>query len=239
MKLGYMAIMMVAIVVGWAISRRTQRALPITWQQKLGIVWGGFVGAMIAAKLPFLFDDWNALVDGSAWLVSGKTILMGLVGGYLGVELSKWALAVQGSTGDTFVLPVACAIAVGRLGCFHAGCCFGVPSNLPWAVIFPNVDQQPRHPTQLYEFGFHTTMVAFFWLCQRQRWFERHQFKLYVMVYAVYRIGTETIRPEAQWLGGLTAYQWGSLVILVLFGMLWYRDQHRHESLQRLPAGRS
>lgn len=225
MNLGYALIMLLAIVLGWAISRRTQQSLPMTGYQKLGIVWGGFVGAMIAAKLPFLFDDWNALLDGSAWLVSGKTILMGLVGGYLGVELAKWALDVRGSTGDTFVLPVACAIAVGRLGCFHVGCCFGLPTNLPWAVVFPNVDQQPRHPTQLYEFGFHLIMVAFFCYCQRRHWFEQQQFKLYVMLYAIYRFATETIRPEAIGWGGLTAYQWGSLAILVLFGLLWYRDQ--------------
>lgn len=42
------------------------------------------------------------------------------------------------------------ALGIGRLGCFLAGCCYGAPSGLPWAVVFPALDAQPRHPLQLY-----------------------------------------------------------------------------------------
>lgn len=224
MNWGYAVLMGCALLLGWAISQRTQQSLQLPWTTRLGIAWGGVVAAMVAAKLPYLFNDWDALVDGSAWFVSGKTILMGLVGGYLGVEASKWALGVTQSTGDSFVLPVASAIAIGRLGCFYAGCCFGTPTELPWAVTFPQIDLQPRHPTQLYEFVFHAAMVGWFWYSQQRQWFVGHQFKLYVICYAGYRWLSEFVRPEAKWLWGGTAYQWGSLAILVLFVGLWIKS---------------
>ena len=44
---------------------------------------------MIGAKLPFLFDSWEAFLSGATWFSNGKTILTGLVGGYLGVEIAK------------------------------------------------------------------------------------------------------------------------------------------------------
>jgi len=42
------------------------------------------------------------------------------------------------------------ALAVGRIGCFLAGCCFGRPTTVPWAMVFPDLGSLPRHPLQLY-----------------------------------------------------------------------------------------
>ncbi|MFW5498739.1 MULTISPECIES: prolipoprotein diacylglyceryl transferase [unclassified Maridesulfovibrio] len=56
---------------------------------------------------------------------------------------------------DCFAPGIALGQAVGRLGCFFAGCCYGKPADLPWAVTFKNTSSlaplfQPLHPTQLY-----------------------------------------------------------------------------------------
>ncbi len=155
MRLGYAAIMIAAILAGGLLVRRTQQQLALSGAQKFGIGLGAFIGAIVGAKLPFLFEDWERFLDGSAWFADGKTILTGLVGGYLGVEIAKWTMGLSLKTGDTFVLPVAVIIAIGRLGCFFAGCCYGKPTNLPWGTVFASADTQPRHPNQLYEFIFH------------------------------------------------------------------------------------
>ena len=65
-----------------------------------------------------------------ATTADGKTILCGIVGGYFGVEVAKWTLDVRVKTGDTFALPLALAMAVGRWGCFFNGCCYGVVTTL-------------------------------------------------------------------------------------------------------------
>jgi prolipoprotein diacylglyceryltransferase len=224
MNVGYSLIMATAILGGFAISRLTQQRLALNPGQRLGIGLGAFAGAMVGAKLPFLFDSWEAFLSGAAWFGNGKTILTGLVGGYLGVEIAKWALGTNSKTGDSFVVPVAVAIAIGRIGCFQAGCCYGQPTSLPWGVVFSSVDGQLRHPTQLYESLFHITAAAvFLWLGSRNL-FAENRFKLYVIVYAAYRFLTEWLRPEARIYAGFTGYQVVSLGIIGLFVWLWVRD---------------
>jgi phosphatidylglycerol:prolipoprotein diacylglycerol transferase len=220
----YAYIMATSICAGVLVARYTQVALSLSPREKLGIGLGAFCGAMIGAKLPFVLADWDGLVSGWAWFSNGKTILCGLVGGYFGVELAKWLLGVRVKTGDSFAVPVAIAVGIGRLGCFHVGCCYGTPTDLPWGVVFHNVDELPRHPTQLYESAFHLSMAAVLFALQRRGLFRGQLIKLYILSYLAYRFFTEMIRPEARLAGGLTGYQWASLVLAALFAWLWMKD---------------
>jgi phosphatidylglycerol---prolipoprotein diacylglyceryl transferase len=220
----YTLIMAAAVGVGIVLARRTQAALPLAPREKLGIGLGAFCGAMLGAKLPFVVADWDGLLSGAAWFANGKTILCGLVGGYFGVELAKWLLDIRIKTGDSFAVPVAAAVGIGRLGCFHAGCCYGTPTTQPWGVVFPGVDTLPRHPTQLYEAAFHLTMAGLLCWLQKRGYLRGQLIKLYILSYLVYRFFTELIRPEARLWGGLTGYQWAALVLVPLFAWLWWRD---------------
>jgi phosphatidylglycerol:prolipoprotein diacylglycerol transferase len=223
----YQLIMAVAVTAGVLVSRRSQSRLSVAGWQRWGLLLGAFCGAMIGAKLPYLFGDWDALVSGVAWVQNGKTILFGLVGGYVGVEATKWSLDIRTKTGDSFALPVAVSIAIGRWGCFHAGCCYGVPSDLPWATVFPAVDALPRHPTQVYESIFHAAAALAIVGLQRAGYFRGHLIKLYIIAYAVYRLFSESVRPEPRLLLGLTVYQWFSLGIMLGFAVLWYGERRR------------
>ncbi len=226
--------MVLAVIIGAAIGSRTARSLSISQWQRVGLLLGAFMGAMVGAKLPFAFSDWKALVSGAAWFSSGKTILTGIVGGYFGVEIAKWCMDIKIRTGDSFVLPVSAAIAIGRIGCFVGGCCYGTPTQLPWGVVFSAADNLPRHPTQLYESLFHASMFIVFWRLGATNWFRGQRIKLYIIVYAVYRFFSEYIRPEAKVIGGLTIYQIASLSIMVIFITLWILD--RNQQSQRDPS---
>ncbi len=224
MNVTYSLIIAAALAVGFLAARRTQSGLQIARRDKLGICLGAYVGAMLGAKLPFVLSDWDGFVSGVAWFSSGKTILCGLVGGYFGVEVAKWTLDVNLKTGDTFAVPVPLSIAVGRLGCFFAGCCYGTPTELPWGVVFPSVDGLARHPTQLYESLFHLACAAVLAILRDHGLFRGQLIKLYIIVYAAYRFATEMIRPEARVWQGFTGYQAAALVIMALFAWLWWRD---------------
>lgn len=191
------------------------------WMNRLGLAIGAFIGGAFGAKLPFVLGA--GPLEPLAWLGDGKTITTGLIGGYLGVEFAKWYLGVRAKTGDTFALPLACALAVGRWGCFFNGCCHGVPADLPWACDFG--DGVLRHPTQAYESAFHLTMAVLLWFCLRFHWFINNQLKLYLIAYGVYRFGTEFIRPEPVVGLGLTFYQWASLVMIAGLVSQWVIDR--------------
>ena len=236
MSPAYPIIMGTALLTGYLLSRSSQQNLGITPLQRLGILAGAFCGAILAAKLPFLFSDWDAFVSGIAWFQNGKTILCGLAGGYFGVEIAKWTFDVKTKTGDSFVVPVAASVAIGRIACFSAGCCYGTPTHLPWGVVFPTADALPRHPTQLYETLFHGTCAILFWWLRERGVFRGNLIKVYIIAYCIYRLATELIRPEARLLGGLTGYQWGSLFLIVVFAGLWYRDRHQSFGAANLSA---
>jgi phosphatidylglycerol:prolipoprotein diacylglycerol transferase len=232
----YSALMLLTLLTGAGLARGRQRSLGLTPAKRLGIGLGAFCGAMIGAKLPFVLADWQGLLSGSAWFANGKTIVFGLVGGYLGVEVAKSMLGVTVKTGDIFAVPVAGAVAVGRLGCFSAGCCFGKPTGGSWGVDFG--DGILRHPTQLYESAFHATMLGVLLILEKRDLFHGQRIKFYFIAYLVYRFFSEWLRPEPIVGLGLTAYQWASLGLIVVFSLLWVCDtRSRNGAAARAPDG--
>jgi phosphatidylglycerol:prolipoprotein diacylglycerol transferase len=179
------------------------------------------VGAALGSRLFYWFEDPSAtwVHRGDVWfLLGGKTVVGGLVGGLLAVELAKRWLGIRTSTGDLFAVPLAIGIAIGRIGCFLAGLpdgTFGTPSSLPWAVDFG--DGIRRHPTQLYEV---IVLVALGAVCRRvQR--QPHQsgdvFKIFMVGYMACRLAVDTIKPEVRIALGLSALQWTAIGVLVYY----------------------
>lgn len=114
-----------------------------------------------------------ALVGSRAlfWLLRGGSVdplggglasMGGLAAGLLAIGASARVARVPvASLLDAFAPAGVLALGIGRLGCFLAGCCYGAPSDVPWAVVFPAVDAQARHPLQLYSAAADFAVVAF------------------------------------------------------------------------------
>jgi prolipoprotein diacylglyceryltransferase len=117
--------------------------------KSLDIIFGALLGGLIGSRLgSALFVYWAYYAkDFSQILIpqlGGKTLVGGLIGGYIGVEIAKKISGFKHSTGDLF----APGLAIGRIGCFFNGRCCGIATNLPWAVVIKGI---PRHPAQIYE----------------------------------------------------------------------------------------
>jgi phosphatidylglycerol:prolipoprotein diacylglycerol transferase len=117
-------------------------------------------------------------------------------------------------TGDAMVPGVALGQAIGRLGCFSAGCCYGTESHLPWATTFTNPIAQafsgtplgiPLHPVQLYNTLANLAVMAVLLLARPKRAFQGQIFALYFLVEGLGRVITETWRGDVDrglgWLG--------------------------------------
>ncbi|GAB5403132.1 MAG: prolipoprotein diacylglyceryl transferase [Aureliella sp.] len=226
----YPIIMLTSLLVGGWLLRRSQQSLNLPQPHRVAIGLAAFCGAMIGAKAPFLLGDLAALQSGAAWFSNGKTIMCGMVGAYFAVELAKWLCGVKTKTGDSFVVPCAVAVGIGRWGCLVAGCCYGIPTTLPWGLQCAVTDDLVRHPTQIYESLFHLCMAGLMWhLLQRGIW--RGQLaKFYILSYLGYRFATEFIRPEARITGGLTGYQLFAIALIPVFALLWWWDARQLRS---------
>lgn len=218
----YPLVMLTALVTGLWLTRRSQSGLPLSAMQRWGLAIGAFCGAMLFAKLPFALADPRGPVCLQAWIADGKTIVFGLVGGYLGVEIAKTLLEIRTKTGDSFAVPVAVSVGIGRLGCLLGGCCYGAATTMPWGVDFG--DGVYRHPTQIYETAFHFVAANGLLMLQRRGLFRLQRFKLYLLSYFIYRFGSEYLRPEVRLWSGLTGYQWASLAIIPVVALLWWQD---------------
>jgi phosphatidylglycerol:prolipoprotein diacylglycerol transferase len=221
--IAYSAVMVAALVVGGIVARHTwDFGPPLSRLQRLSLLMGALIGGVLAAKLPYLFGDFEALRSGRAWLESGRTLTLGLVGGYFGVELAKVIAGVRAKTGDGFVVPLAVTVGLGRLGCLVGGCCFGVETDVPWAL--PLFDGAPRHPTQIYEALFHLAAALAFHRFGLRGVLRAQRIKAYFLAYFVFRFATEWLRPEPRLALGLTFYQWVCLLATPLFVALWWHD---------------
>jgi len=94
-------------------------------------------------------------------------------------------------------------------------------------VVFPQVDQQRRHPVQLYEAAFHGLAAVLLAVALQRHWCRGQLIKIYIIVYAAWRFVTEFIRPEIRLFAALTWYQWASLCLMAGFGWLWYHDTRK------------
>lgn len=179
------------------------------------IVVAGIVFGFIGAKIPLMFEGGGA----DYWLY-GKSVLGALIAGTLGVMLTKRLLGVKLRMGNAIAPPVALGIAIGRLGCFFNGCCYGIVA--PFGVNFG--DGQTRLPTQLFESAFN--LLAFLVLHRLRNRVKTPGvlFKAYLLAYFVFRFFNEFVRVNPRIWHGLTIYQIICAGGIVFMGLtLWGR----------------
>lgn len=211
---------------------RKRNGHPSTLSQKGGLWVLGFclLGAGIGNKLVSIlqFPEFWGLARSNPQqfilaVVSGQSVVGGLLGGWLGVEIGKKIAGITSRTGDDFVAPILLGLIIGRTGCFMAGLydgTYGIHTTLPWGVDFGD---GARHPTQLYEWlAALTTLIL---LPKWQRYFAHEQglsFRVLMFGYLLWRLLIDGLKPVPPgWPLGLSGIQWvcifGLAVITVTY----------------------
>ncbi len=182
------------------------------------------IGGAIGAKLPIWVFNYKEIFSHTvtiATALSGKTVLGGIIGGWIAVEIEKHRLGIKKKTGNSFAPALALGEAVGRIGCFLNGCCGGIPSTLPWAMDFG--DGILRHPTQLYMSAFCMALFIFLWSIKDKVERPGGLFRIYLIIYFTFRFFIEFIRTNAIFAFGLTGFQLVSIAVVLYASLLWNR----------------
>ncbi len=193
----------------------------INEKNRFTIIIAAALGALIGSRLLASLEHLESFLHPVTLLYyySNKTIVGGIIGGILGVEISKKFLKQKTATGDLFTLPLILGIIIGRIGCFLTGTTDGTvgnPSNLPWA--FDQGDGIARHPTSLYEIVF--LIITFFILKRLSNRIPMKQgliFRLFICTYLFFRFLIEFIKPVEHIFLGLSSIQTFSIVFAIYY----------------------
>jgi phosphatidylglycerol---prolipoprotein diacylglyceryl transferase len=199
----------------------------------------GAIGARVATawERPDWWVAYASLPLSQALEVSGKSIIGGIAGGYLGIVVSKRVIGYRRSTGDAYALAIPIATALGRVGCFLSELPLGTPTNLPWGVrvdptaaaAFPTCPGcgGPMHPTMLYEIAFNVTAAILVWRFRSRVPVPGDALKLYLLGAAIFRFLVEFIRTSPRQALELTAPQWVLVPIVALLLLHFGRQARR------------
>ncbi len=240
----YGFLLAVAFLAGlWVASRQARRAAAAMYSTDEErsryvtrvtdmAVWV-LIAGLIGAKLLLVLVDWRHFWNNPNQLLSifqsGGVFYGGLIGGILVAWWCIRAYKLPGwTTADVLAPGVVLGQAIGRIGCFSAGCCWGEICTRPWAVTFTDITaarqvgtpmDTPLHPVQLYESAAAFLIFAFLlWLAPRKR-FHGQVTLTYVALYSAARFSLEFWRGDpdrGSWFGGVVSTSQIISVVLLL-----------------------
>lgn len=213
-----------AFMVGWRyfMILRNHQADSISDDNRLWIIIGAGFGALLFSRIIGALENPHLLSENFnlIYIYQSKTVLGGLLGGLLGTELTKKILHVSKSSGDLLTFPLILAMMIGRIGCLSAGISeptHGIPTDFILGMDLG--DGIPRHPTSLYEiFWLLGTWILLLQIEKKWNFSDGSRFKVFMVLYLIYRFLVDFIKPDFRFDFGLTTIQ-----ITALLGLLYYQ----------------
>lgn len=208
----------VAFTAAWLLARKRVRSGP--WQgsfsdeQLSDLVFYGALGAVLGGRFgSVIFYNFDRFLADPLWLLRVWEGGMSFHGGFLGVMLAFWLysrkLKKPWFEVLDFIAPFApLALGIGRIGNFIGGELWGRPTEVAWGMVFPHVDNLPRHASQLYQ-AFLEGVLLFalvWWFSSRAR--PRYAVSgLFGLGYGLQRFFVEFYREPDSWIG-FVALDW-------------------------------
>lgn len=236
------------LVLGLLITVRLGRRSGIDPDQmwNLGII--AVLAGIIGSKILLIINDWDYYSGHLREIFTPTTLQAGGVfsGGLLLSIVSCYLYAVRHrmpklKTADSFAPGIALGHAIGRLGCFAAGCCYGKPTNLPWGVTFTNPLTHQLvgtplnvrlHPTQIYEFLAEGAIFVVLLTLFRRKSFDGQIAALYMFLYGIARYFLEFLRADPErgvMFGGvMTVTQFIAILLVIGGGIMWVASSNYH-----------
>jgi phosphatidylglycerol:prolipoprotein diacylglycerol transferase len=199
--------------------------------------------ALVVAKIWLVLSSWDYYmanpreIFSMAVLQSGGTFYGGVVGAMLTIIIYTYVKKIPIlPLLDTFAFAVPLGHSIGRLGCLAAGCCYGKPTSVPWAVTFKSELAEhlagtplgvPLHPTQIYESTVEIlNFLIIVWLARKQR-FTGQLVGTYFLLYGFERGTIEFFRGDPgrtlMFHNSVSLMQLTSIALIFTGCFLWWR----------------
>ncbi len=234
LKIGWYGLMIalgVLVLILWSFWQVKTRWPDFPRDNLLGLIIVGVPSGVIFARLLHVIDVvvQKGYYPGSIIGGEGLTIYGAILGAVLGTWIySKFRPFNYGFGADLVAPGILLGQAIGRVGCLINGCCYGGPTNLPWAIsyIHPNgpVNVISRHPFQLYEIIFCLLFFVVLLLLRGRLKPDGSLFLIYLGGYSLWRLGSGFLRVNDPFLFGLNQAQFiGLIVVIIVVSLLIYR----------------
>ena len=226
----YGLLVAVAFVVALTVIGRLARKAGLPQEAVLNLAMYCAIAGIVGAKLLMLLVDLPHYLSDPGDILTMATLRAGgdFFGGLIlalvvaAVYMRRMKLPPL-PTADVFAPGLALGHAIGRVGCFAAGCCYGIQAHVPWAVTFTNPDVNgaplnvPLHPTQLYESLAEAAIFGVLWWRIRKPHAPGAIVSLYLLLYGAARFLVEFVRFHEQgnlWGGPFDTSQWIALALM-------------------------
>ncbi|RPI37853.1 MAG: prolipoprotein diacylglyceryl transferase [Nitrospiraceae bacterium] len=203
----YGLLIAIGFLVALALALRETKKTDLPNERIIDVGFYALIAGIIGARLFFIATEWQHFSENPLDMV--KIWEGGLVfyGGVLFavptiIWYAKKNMLPLWQTADIWAPSIAIGHAIGRLGCFCAGCCYGRPADgLPWAVTFTKPESlaiigTPLHPTQLYESAAELLNFLILITLRRHQSFRGQLFWVYILNYSIIRSVVELFRGD-------------------------------------------
>ncbi|MDP4177700.1 MAG: prolipoprotein diacylglyceryl transferase [Bacillota bacterium] len=202
------------------------------------------IGGFLGGKILFWITEIKSIIAQPSIILNisnGFVVYGSIIGGALGLIIyakrKKWDLL---KTFDLVIPSLPLAQAIGRIGCFLAGCCYGKETNLTIGVTFKEGSLGPTNikvlPTEIFSSIFDFLLFIFLiWYCKKERK-DGRVFSLYLIIYSIGRFLVEFLRGDPRgFIGSLSTSQFISIFVFV-FGIILFNlekfKKHKKDDMQ-------
>jgi phosphatidylglycerol:prolipoprotein diacylglycerol transferase len=239
---GLMYVLGIIVAIFLIRSEVRRKGLPLTDDDQTNLLLVTVFAGIIGARIYYVVFNWpyyrQFLWDIPAVWRGGLAIHGGVIGGTCAVcwFARRKHIPFLRLT-DVLAPPLILGQAFGRFGNFMNGDAHGVPTALPWGVVFaphtpagsqfPNI---PLHPTMLYEMVLNLGIFVYLWSTRKHPAKDGYTTMRYLLLYSLGRFCVEFLRADSLWLGPLRAAQFVSVVLmafsatLIVVWRLWLPD---------------
>lgn len=194
----------------------------ISDNNRIWILVGATFGAFFFSRLVGALEEPVAFFNSPhplLYFYANKTIIGGLLGGLLMVEVTKKIIGERSSSGDLFTYPLILAIIIGRIGCFTSGVyeqTYGEVTNFIFGMDLG--DGLKRHPVALYEI----TFMLLLWMVllkieKKAKLVSGCRFQIFMIAYLTFRFCMQLIKPQYAYFLGM-----GTIQLVCIIGLLYY-----------------